>query len=484
MKFRYNAFATIMILALTGVFSNAILAAPPANDFWESAETISGSSGTKIGLNFEATTQGCELDHIFDESHPTTAKRTVWYKWIAPAGGSYTFRINSAGFDTTLSAYRFIPGICNGSLTNLPNRITENDQFNTRFGNGDLSQITFRVIANEPIYISVDSRIGIEGTFVLAWEKNRFKYAAQLDSHDGGTDLLIGRQNAANIEWWQAFWRNFYPFDYDRAVSFGLNSDKSLAGDFDGDRLTDLAAIRSFGGQLTWWISSRKGNIIKVQPFGLSTDHPIVGDYDGDGIADIAVTRPEANGTKTWHILRSSDGQYQSFQFGLAGDRQTAGDYDGDGKTDVVVIRIDSQTNQFTWYILRSSDGAYMIRQFGQFGDFPQIADFDNDGKTDITVFRYENFGADESQNGNWYSLDSSSPLPLAQVPTRVQKFGKKYDWAQPGDYDADGKTDLAVYRSGIWWVKQSSNGEIFTYNFGIYGDRLVTDLGMNRYFY
>ena len=42
-----------------------------------------------------------------------------------------------------------------------------------------------------------------------------------------------------------------------------------------------------------------------------------------------------------------------------------------------------------------------------------------------------------------------------------------------PGDYDGDGKTDVAVFRpsTGTWFVRQSSNGKWVGFNWGSAGD-------------
>ena len=50
----------------------------------------------------------------------------------------------------------------------------------------------------------------------------------------------------------------------------------------------------------------------------------------------------------------------------------------------------------------------------------------------------------------------------------RYENWGLSTDKFVPADYDGDGKTDLAVFRNGIWYIKQSSNGQSAYYSVGL----------------
>lgn len=84
-----------------------------------------------------------------------------------------------------------------------------------------------------------------------------------------------------------------------------------------------------------------------------------------------------------------------------------------------------------------------------------QISDFDGDGKTDVAVYR----------GGNWY-VSRSSNNGFDSVP-----FGISTDRLTPGDYDGDGKTDFAVFRDGTWFILNSGNGSFRSVQFGLPND-------------
>ena len=235
------------------------------------------------------------------------------------------------------------------------------------------------------------------------------------------------------------------------------------AVDTDGDNKADFSVFRPTDNS---WYILKSGGGFTAQQFGVSTtDIMTPGDYDGDGKGDISVWRDT---TGAWYRFNSSDNTFTAVGFGVTGDEPVARDYDGDGKTDIAVVRRSG--GAINWYGLRSSNGSLIAVQFGlSERDYVAPGDYDGDGKFDIAVQRVN--PANLSEQATFYILRSTDG-GLTAV-----SWGLGIDMVVPGDYDGDGKTDVAVIRAGTtaesnlaWYIQRSSDGGFIGVNFGLTG--------------
>lgn len=224
---------------------------------------------------------------------------------------------------------------------------------------------------------------------------------------------------------------------------------RSTAVDFDGDGKTDFSIARNNTGanQIEWWIQNSSGGT-SIFPFGVSSEYSTTRiaacDYDGDGKDDPSIWRSAAEPNAGFLILQSSNNTVRFEAFGTTGDDpRVIYDYDGDGRCDPAVFR----TSNDVWYFLGSANNPSRNITFVPWGtSFANPGDFDGDGRGDFL----------DQQSGNWWLLRSSD-LGVQVVP-----FGTGSFFGTPGDYDGDGKTDVAgSVNEGsnlTWYYRASSN--------------------------
>ena len=225
--------------------------------------------------------------------------------------------------------------------------------------------------------------------------------------------------------------------------------------DFDGDGKTDFSIIRdpSSGGdpgaQAQWWTqqSTNPPGPALIQNWGTVSDQFVVGDYDGDHKSDYAIWRGPQNGVRAaFWILNSFDGTVSIVPFGLAGDSPfVVGDYDGDGKDDVAIFRSDPNLQDPTqpaefWFQPSKpgpTKGQDTRLQWGIETDIPVPGDYNGDGKTDMAVARDNGDGT----TSMWIHFGDGTGNP--NTSQNVVRWGLTSDFFVPGDYDGDGNDRL-----------------------------------------
>ncbi len=185
----------------------------------------------------------------------------------------------------------------------------------------------------------------------------------------------------------------------DPACLFGVSGDEPITGDWNGDGKNEIGVYRRatpenglskdlFLMDLDNSCSWNPAND-RLCEFGLNGDRPIIGDWNGDGDDNIGITIgrlffQDSDESCTW--TPATD---RVDLMGLAGDRPIIGDWNGDGDDNIGVYRPSNRL-----YLMDlNEDGQWTLATdlaclFGLAGDDPIIGDWNRDGDDDIGIYR------------------------------------------------------------------------------------------------
>lgn len=261
----------------------------------------------------------------------------------------------------------------------------------------------------------------------------------------------------------------------------------------DGNGTVQFTVQPNFGGPRTGSIDISNGVVNRVfqiqQPSGCPTtlDQTAVNFGPSGGTGSVAVTAgnvcsylassnfawtqitspaQSGNGTVTFTVQPNPGQSARTATVTVSGRTFTVNqsgvvgkrfDFDADGKSDLAVYRPSTSV----WWLLNSgTPGSYASVPFGIATDRVTPADYDGDRKTDISIYR----------DGVWYIMNSGNNT------VRVDNWGIASDTPVPGDYDGDGRSDLAIYRAaeGNWYIYRSSNSAFQVITFGVSTDKPI----------
>ena len=261
---------------------------------------------------------------------------------------------------------------------------------------------------------------------------------------DGKTDLAVANMNSSTVS---VLLRNATNTGFDPTVDYSTSYPSSVCvGDFNGDGKIDLA-VTSFDNTVSILLRNaantgfdpKVGFATSSRPYSVST-----GDFNGDGKTDLAVTNFNSDTVSV--LLRNAANTgfdpKVDFATGWSPSSVSVGDFNGDGKIDLAVANLDSNVVSV---LLRNAantgfDPKVDLPTTGDFSGSVSVGDFNGDGKTDLAV-----------TNG------SSQTVSILLRNTANTGFDSKVDFAtgigpssvSVGDFNGDGKTDLAVANGG-----------------------------------
>jgi FG-GAP-like repeat len=249
----------------------------------------------------------------------------------------------------------------------------------------------------------------------------------------------------------------------DMSGSMPPNSYVNSVQDLNGDNRSDIIVSTQTGFAVLKKTDAGFDTTTYSYPAGDATIHLLRA--NGDAFVDLIVSYRNLNqkvvftndgaGNFTRHDY---DQRFYYFNF----LNQVFADFDGDGRDDVV--QSTSMTDNGTLMLPEVTSFTFKKNVCGRPGQ-PRIVDFDATGNTDYSFWN--------PATGDWSWRANPYDNETNQSETVNWGLGSLGDIPAPGDYDGDGITDRAVFRSstGYWYVRRSSDLVWFTLPFGSPGD-------------
>lgn len=256
---------------------------------------------------------------------------------------------------------------------------------------------------------------------------------------------------------------------------------RAVSGDFNGDTLTDIALVGGSGwGTIPVAFSNGNGtfNITNYAnstfaTWGQQANKVVAGDFNADGRADLALaggsgwgTIPVAfsNGNGTFNLTNYANSAFATWAQ-HSGTQLVVGNFNNSGGDDLALtggsgwgsIPVAFSNGNGTFYVTNYGNSSFA--SFAQTGGVRAVAgDFNGDSRTDIALTGPSGWGSIPVAFSNGDGTFGVTNSGVSHFPGWAASGAK----VVAGDFDADGRTDLAL-TGGPNWITVAfaiSNGD------------------------
>src|SRR5208337_2304243 len=422
-------------------------------------DTVTASiTGSSSSINVSASTAENPVPLIYQPLSPDA---------VVPGGPAFKLTVNGTGFvsgstvkwngsaratnfvsDSKLTAAVLATDIASFNTASV-------SVFNPSPGGGASNVVFFETTRpTSSVALSIPSEVAA-GSDPDSVAVGDFNGDGKLDlvvaNQDGTVSVLLGKGDGT-----------FQPaVSYEADHSVGTEPSSVAVGDFNGDGKLDLVVVNSDSNDVSVLLGNGDGtfqtalysSFVEVNPGMVA-----VGDFDGDGKLDLVVVNSKAgsggSGVASNNVsvlLGNGDGTFQTaldFDAGVGPISVAVGDFNADGRLDLVVANAAAGN---VGVLLGNGDGTFQPAVNYGSGSLPvsvAVGDFNGDGKLDLAVAKIstQRFSAPSMVIGVLLGNGDGTFQPAVDYGA-----GSDTDSSSValGDFNGDGKLDMAVAYSG-----------------------------------
>ena len=316
-------------------------------------------------------------------------------------------------------------------MTGILNHTTEvGDDAVLNFGSGDTITLKNVDVAN----LNIDDFLGVVNVTVSDF------------SGDGKSDLLLLNNTSHGVAIWQMNGTEVVASPQVGTINAAAGWRYAGTGDFDGDGKTDLLMLNdTTHGVAVWQMNG--GQVLANPQVGVinAADgwrFADTVDTNGDGKTDLLMLNDTTHQVSIWQMNGTqvaASPVVGTLNSGAGWHYADKADFNGDGKTDLLMLN-DTTHQVSIWQM----DGAQVTASpvVGTIGAaagwrYETSGDFNGDGNTDLLMLN------DTTHQVSIWQMNGTQVTASPVVGTINAAAG--WHFADTGDFDGDGKTDLLM---------------------------------------